>query len=199
MTTSTEPLATGQDSVTEALETATAAPPRRRTRLIAAAVIVPIVLVLAVFGLGLNRQQNRQPTSGPAPDFTLTTFDGQQIRLSELRGKVVLINFWASWCVPCHQEAPELEAAWQRYKDRGVVFVGVAWSDFERDAKAFIAKYSNTYPNGLDLRTKISDLYGITGVPETFIVDRQGIVRHFVPQALTEKQIVEFIEPLLAQ
>jgi cytochrome c biogenesis protein CcmG/thiol:disulfide interchange protein DsbE len=185
--------------VQEAADPASGAPNRRRSRLIAAVVVVPIVLVVALFGLGLNRQQNRQPISGPAPDFTLTSFDGQQIRLSDLRGKVVLVNFWASWCIPCHQEAPELEAAWQQYKDMGVVFVGVAWSDFERDAKAFITKYSNTYPNGLDLRTKISDLYGITGVPETFIIDRQGDVRHFVPQALDRKQIAEFIEPLLAQ
>ena len=100
--------------------------------------LVGVVAVAAVFGLALIDRNAGQPTSGPAPDFTLTTLDGQDVRLSDLRGQVVVINFWASWCVPCRDEAPALQAVWERYRDRGVVLLGVAWTDTERNARAFI-------------------------------------------------------------
>jgi cytochrome c biogenesis protein CcmG, thiol:disulfide interchange protein DsbE len=160
--------------------------------------LVGVVAVAAVFGLALIDRNAGQPTSGPAPDFTLTTLDGQDVRLSDLRGQVVVINFWASWCVPCRDEAPALQAVWERYRDRGVVLLGVAWTDTERNARAFIDEFSQNYPNGLDLGTRIGELYGITGVPETFIVDQQGQVVGFYPIALQQDQLAAVIESVLA-
>jgi cytochrome c biogenesis protein CcmG/thiol:disulfide interchange protein DsbE len=146
-----------------------------------------IVLVAVVFAVQLARQRQTQPESGAAPDFTLTTLQGETITLSDLRGKVVVINFWASWCGPCRVEAPVLERVWQQYKDRGVVLLGVAYTDTESGARAFIAEFNQTYPNGLDLGTRISDQYHITGVPETFVVDQNGDVVRFFMRPSTKR------------
>jgi cytochrome c biogenesis protein CcmG/thiol:disulfide interchange protein DsbE len=157
-----------------------------------------ILLTAAVFGLALAQRNQTQPTSGPAPDFTLTTLDGQTFNLKELKGKVVVVNFWASWCGPCRAEAPILERLWQQYKDKNVLFLGVAYTDTERNARAFIAEYQQTYPNGLDVGTKISDLYNITGVPETFVVDQQGNVAKFFMVPLQERDLKPVLDQLLA-
>lgn len=159
--------------------------------------IAGIVLVAAVFGLALARRNQSQPTSGLAPDFTITTFDGSPFRLSEQRGEVVIINFWASWCIPCRAEAPVLQAVWERYRDQGVVVVGVAYLDSDSDSRAFIQEFGLTYPNGPDLRTEISQAYRVQGVPETFIVDQQGNIAHFIYGAVNEPQLNTILDGLL--
>jgi len=111
----------------------------------------------------------------PAPQFALSKLDGSgKLHLESLRGKVVVLNFWASWCAPCKSEAPRLEAAWRRYRDRGVVVVGVDGQDFSGDAKRFIRKYKLTYPNVHDGPGNTGSKYGVTGYPETYFVDRRG-------------------------
>src|SRR3990172_3277574 len=107
-----------------------------------------LAALLALMGFGLYRTQAGPVSSGPAPDFTLTTFDGGTLRLADLRGQVVMVDFWASWCVPCQQEARTLESLWREYRDQGVMFVGVDYLDPESDARAFLAQYQITYPNG---------------------------------------------------
>lgn len=131
---------------------------------------------LALIGWGLrNAQQGPVQVGQKVPSFELTTFDGQNYRTDELRGKVIVINFWASWCKPCEQEAADLEAAWQLYKDSGeVVFLGVDYVDTETEAQGYLDKFNITYPNGPDLRTAISQIFRISGVPETYIIDRNG-------------------------
>lgn len=172
--------------------------PRRGLSLGSIVLLTGIVAVAAVFGFALLQRNQTQPTSGPAPDFTLTTLDGEQITLSELDGKVVVINFWASWCPPCHAEAPALQAVWQKYQDKGVVVMGVAYTDTENGARGFIENYGQTYPNGLDIGTKISDLYNIQGVPETFIIDQNGhVVKLFlseVNQSILSATLDELLE-----
>jgi cytochrome c biogenesis protein CcmG, thiol:disulfide interchange protein DsbE len=180
------------------LEPTPSVAPKRGIGMGGIVLLVGVVAVAAVFGLALIDRNAGQPTSGPAPDFTLTTLDGQDVRLSDLRGQVVVINFWASWCVPCRDEAPALQAVWERYRDRGVVLLGVAWTDTERNARAFIDEFSQNYPNGLDLGTRIGELYGITGVPETFVIDQQGQVVGFYPIALQQDQLAAVIESVLA-
>lgn len=137
------------------------------------------LLALGVLGASLLRVGQGQPTSGPAPDFTLQTFEGDVFRLADQRGKVVIINFWASWCVPCRDEAPILQDVLERYRDRGVVMVGIAYLDVEKDSLAFIEEFGITYPNGLDVGQLIAKQYRIQGVPETFIVDPEGNIIEF--------------------
>lgn len=135
---------------------------------------VVLIAVLALLAWAVRTKSAPPLASGVAPDFTLQTFDGQSITLSELRGKPVVINFWASWCIPCRTEAPILERAWKDYREHGVVILGVDYVDTDADAKKFIQEYGMTYPNGPDLGTRISQTYRITGVPETYFITRDG-------------------------
>jgi cytochrome c biogenesis protein CcmG/thiol:disulfide interchange protein DsbE len=110
---------------------------------------------------------------------SMSTFDGEQITPSDMEGKVVLVNFWASWCKPCEVEAEDLQEAWLTYRERGdVLFLGVDYVDTETPALAYIKKFDITYPNGPDLGTKISQAYRTTGVPETYIIDKQGALAY---------------------
>lgn len=184
--------------MTDLTAEAPAAPAARRGFNLASLVLLLGVLaVAAVFGVALLRQNQTQPESGAAPDFTLITLDGGQVRLSALTGRVVVINFWASWCGPCRDEAPALEAIWRQYQERGVVVVGVAYTDTERGARAFLAEFGITYPNGLDIGTEISERYNIIGVPETFIIDAEGNVARFFKQPLTQDQLAAALDEVL--
>ncbi len=148
--------------------------PRRWWIILVWVVVFGILLVL---GLGLTRSKQGPVGVGEVvPDFTLTTFDGNKIDIQSLRGKVVVINFWASWCKPCEQEAVELEQAYQSFKDQDVVFLGVDYVDTETEALAYLSKFNITYPNGPDLRTEISQAFRIRGVPETYIVGKDGVL-----------------------
>lgn len=152
------------------------APPRSRPRWGRALAWVALMALLVVVFLQLRRtQQGPVQVGQTAPVFPLNTFDGQNYNLADLKGKVVVVNFWASWCKPCEQEAADLESAWQFYKPRGdVVFLGVDYVDTEPEAKAYLQRFNITYPNGPDLRTVASQAYRIGGVPETYIIDRNG-------------------------
>jgi cytochrome c biogenesis protein CcmG/thiol:disulfide interchange protein DsbE len=156
------------------------------------------LLVLLAFGL-LRSQKGPVSKGETAPAFSLTTFDGQQINASDLKGKVLVVNFWASWCQPCEQEAAELEAAWNYYKPGGdVVFLGVDYVDTEPEARAYLNKFNISYPNGPDLGTRISQAYRIRGVPETFFINRDGKLSYFQKGPFTSMgEIVSVIDPLL--
>ncbi|HLC40193.1 MAG TPA: TlpA disulfide reductase family protein [Methylomirabilota bacterium] len=145
------------------------------------AVIAPVVGLLALLGYGMTREPKYIPSpliARPAPSFTLPLFDGSVLRLEDLRGKVVFLNFWATWCLPCREEAPILEAAWRQYKDQGVVFVGVNIQDDQSRARAFLEEFHITYPNGVDHGGKIAVDYGVWGLPETFFIDRDGRIMY---------------------
>ena len=116
-----------------------------------------------------------------APEFLLPRLDGGgTIALDSFRGRVVVINFWASWCAPCRAEAPALEATWQRYRDHGVVVIGVNVQDLVPQALRFLQETKTTYPMVRDRDNTVYRAYGLTGLPETFFVDRSGkIVRKF--------------------
>jgi len=185
-------------------------PPKRPVPLWAQILVwVGLLGLLAVLALALKRsQQGIVKVGDTVKDFTLTTFsddqhpDGQQIRLSDLRGKVVVINFWASWCKPCEQEAPDLEAAWRSYQSDGeVAFLGVDYVDTEPEARSYIAKFDITYPNGPDLGTRISQAFNRQmGVPETYIVDRQGKLRYIqIGPFQSAAELQAIIDPLLAE
>jgi cytochrome c biogenesis protein CcmG/thiol:disulfide interchange protein DsbE len=146
--------------------------------------------LLGLLGWGLINSGLSQPTAGPAPDFTITTYTtDEEIHLADLRGQVVVVNFWASWCVPCIDEAPDLEATWQAYKNQGVMFVGIDYLDSERKGLEFLAEHGITYANGPDLQQKISDDYRITGVPETFVINPEGDITFHAALPITQSQL----------
>ncbi len=163
-------------------------PPKRGVSLTAQIIIwIFVAGLLALVGFGLKRAQNPMAAVGAAvPNFDLVFYKGYeyngnaQMKLSDLRGKIVMINIWASWCKPCEQEAPELEAAWQIYKDSAdVVFIGVDYVDTPAGANEYLKKFGITFPNAPDLKSNISSILNRQmGVPETYFIDRAGILRN---------------------
>jgi cytochrome c biogenesis protein CcmG/thiol:disulfide interchange protein DsbE len=171
-----------------------------------------VILWVAVFGLisllgwGLVNANATRPEPGErAPEFEMQYFDGygwqdrSNANLSDLKGQVVVLNFWASWCVECKVEASLLENTWRKYKDQGVVFVGVTYADVEPNALQYLRDYDITYPNAPDLGTVISADYEITGVPETFFIDRNGVIQHIQIGPVSEPSFSGTIDQLLAQ
>lgn len=164
--------------------------------------VLAFTFVLSLLGLlawGLKETRAGPVQSGMAPDFTLTSFSGEMLTLSELRGQVVVINFWASWCPPCREEAAYLEQTWRKYEDQGVVFIGVDYLDTAAEALAYIDEFDITYFNGPDLRTKISQAYRIKGVPETFYVAKNGELKGLKIGPLVAPELDQQIEELLAE
>lgn len=143
--------------------------------------IVGMLAFVGVIALQLTRQNQTQPMPGQAaPLFELTSFDGETLSLLDLRGQIVIVNFWGSWCVPCHAEAPDFQAIHEDFAELGVVIIGVNWLDVEREALAFLDDYGLTYANGPDIAERIAETYHIQGAPETFIIGRDGMVTHSI-------------------
>jgi cytochrome c biogenesis protein CcmG/thiol:disulfide interchange protein DsbE len=166
-------------------ETATAAAPPAQMRpskvgktwrFLAAVGVAAGLLALLAWGLTRDPKLIPSPLIGrEAPLFALELFDGGTWRLEEQRGNVVVLNVWASWCYPaCWNEAPRLEAAGRRYRDQGIVLVGLNYQDREAEARAFIQRFGKTFPNGPDTGSKIAIAYAVYGVPETFFIDHAG-------------------------
>ncbi len=145
--------------------------------------IFGLILLVFVIMLGarlLQTNQSEHRASGQAPDFSFTTFDGETISLDQLAGQGVVLNFWASWCDPCRDEAALLEETWRRERENGIVFLGLDYLDQEPAAKAYLAEFGITYPSGPDLQSAAARRYGIKGVPETFFIDPQGQITDIV-------------------
>ncbi|MXY43502.1 MAG: TlpA family protein disulfide reductase, partial [Dehalococcoidia bacterium] len=128
-----------------------------------------------------------------APDFEVETFDGETLRLSDLNGKVVVLNFWASWCPPCRWEMPFFETMWQEYRDQGVVFVGIAMSDTLENVKAFAEESGVTYPVGLDTTTEIARAYEVLSLPTTFFIGKDGTIERKLTSAANEGLLKVFL------
>jgi cytochrome c biogenesis protein CcmG/thiol:disulfide interchange protein DsbE len=187
-------------------ETSVAA--KRRAVPLWAQILIWGVLIALLVVLAITLKRSQQGTAQPGDriqDFKLSMFSGyemngkNQVSLSDLRGKVLLINFWASWCKPCEQEAAELRSAWAHYQDGGdVIFMGVDYVDTEPEARAYLEKFDIRYPNGPDVGTRISQLFRIQGVPETYFVDKTGVLRYVQIGPFTSAdQIQSIIDPLL--
>ena len=163
-----------------------------------------IVGLMALMAWALSNQAPVTGMSGftrvqeAAPDFTLRLFDGDELTLSDLAGRPLVINFWASWCTPCREEALGLERTWRTYRDDGVMFIGVDIQDPEEDALEYIAEFDVTYPNGLDLDGRITVDYGVVGLPATFFVSKEGIVDRRWVGAVPESQVVAWVRALIA-
>jgi cytochrome c biogenesis protein CcmG, thiol:disulfide interchange protein DsbE len=173
----------------------------RRAALPLCGVVAAVALVAAVLGSGLRHDPTviRSPLVGrPAPDFALRRLDGKgALRLGDLRGQVVIVNFWASWCTECRVEHPALAAAWQRFRDAGVVLVGVDFQDTRDDAQAYLAGSGATWPAVEDPGSRTALAYGVYGIPETFFIGPDGRIAAKHTGPVSYDQIVAEVGRLL--
>jgi cytochrome c biogenesis protein CcmG/thiol:disulfide interchange protein DsbE len=176
---------------------------RRGKLILQAAAVTVVALLVALLGWRVVQQEEGRGLDDAvaagkrpaAPDFTLESLDGDaMISLSDYRGKAVVLNFWASWCQPCKQEAPLLESAWERYRGDGLVVLGVDAQDLKSDARRFVERYGLTYPIAHDRNGVTLGRYGYNAFPETWFVDREGrlVGEHFKGE-FTEEQLEENI------
>lgn len=197
-----EPTLTNEADETAAFEpTATVTGNRPFGKYLAWAAVLTLLVVL---GWGLIQATAERP-DGTAPDFEMQFFNGYEWQdqptasLSDFEGKVVVLNFWASWCVECLLEAELLEQTWRDYADQDVIFIGVAYVDVEPKSKAYLEQFNITYPNAPDLRSSISSEYEITGVPETFFIDKNGEVAHIQIGPVDETIMTTVLDKLLVE
>jgi cytochrome c biogenesis protein CcmG, thiol:disulfide interchange protein DsbE len=195
-------------------ESAERRPARRRLIVVATVLAIGALIALLVVGLRARKVDASidhaiaRGTPKHAPDFTLPLLANgsavgrrheEPLSLSDLRGRPVVVNFWASWCDPCKREATILEAAWRRERARGVVLLGLDVQDLSDDALAFIRRYRLTYPQVRDKGDGTYERYGLTGIPETFFLDRAGRVRvHWIGE-IRAAQLAQALDLILAK
>ncbi len=161
-----------------------------------------VILVSSALALTLHQGQEPKEQLPLAPDFTLRSLDGERFTLSSLQGKVVLLNFWATWCPPCRREIPDLNRIYDTYKDRGVVILGVSWDELSNEQiKTFVKNYKVAYPILYGTQSELSQVgkaYAWEGyLPTTYLIDRKGHLRDVYVGARSEKFFLKGIEPLL--
>lgn len=163
-------------------------------------VIAVLVGLIVVLGLGFRRDPRdirSAVVGGAAPAFRLERLDGNgTVALDELRGKVVVVNFFASWCVPCREEHPALVRTWERYRTSDVVLVGILYQDSVEAGLAFVRRLGGTWPTVADEDGRTALGFGVFGIPETFFIGRDGVIsgRHIGP--IDEETLIRGIEAL---
>ncbi len=197
---SLDPILTGDPQIAGDTSPESVGPPQRAVYIWQAAIVLVLLLLFVGLGFQLWRTNNtEQRAAGEAPSYSFTTFDGQTINSDDLRGKGVVLNFWASWCDPCREEAALLEATWKREKDNDIVFLGLDYLDQEPAALAYMKEFGITYPSGPDLQSNAARRFGIKGVPETFFINPQGQITEIVigpiPSQARMDELLDEIRP----
>lgn len=163
-------------------------------------ILTVLIIALLAYTLwsGLSGKGNVQTPSQlvgkPAPEFALKSFSGEKVRLSDFRGKTLLVNFWASWCHPCREEAPALESAYMSLSGNDVEFIGINIMDDRKSAEEYVKSFGGSFVNIYDPENRVHLEYGVGGVPETFFVNPEGIITGKHRGPLTEKMIMNYIE-----
>jgi len=156
------------------------------------------MLLAAFFILFLTGMAKKPPlVGGPVPHFQLKTLKGTRAKISDYRGKVVLLNFWASWCTPCKKEMPEIQAAYEAYKDQGFVVLGINFGEDSEDAEKLVKEMGLTFPILLDHTVSVAERHNVVSLPVTFFIDPGGIIKEqFFGGNLTQKDIEAAIQRL---
>ena len=175
-------------------------------------VLVPVVALLALLswaliqsegnpgGLVVNSDFGEVSISrGPAPPLTLPLLDGGSIDLADLKGTVVMVDFWSSWCPPCIAEAPDLAATYLEYEGQEVEFLGVAIWDDERAIRGHVQRFAVTYPNAIDARGRVAINYAVRGIPEKYFIDRDGQLVRKVVGPVSAEELRGIIDELLRE
>ena len=149
---------------------------------------ITVLVLLTGCSVGFTKDTTQEKT---APDFHLKNLDGQMVSLSEFRGKPVLINFWASWCQPCREEMPYLQQVYDEWTGKGLVFLAIDIGETPATINKFFADNNLSLPVLLDTDKQVGQEYGITGIPETFLIDKNGIIRKKQVGAYPNKQAIE--------
>lgn len=165
---------------------------RRRRALLRAALALAPLAATACAGAGATASDDRSA----APDFPFTTFEGQRLGLADFADQAVVLNFWASWCAPCRQEMPYFETTYRAYRDRGVVFVGLAVQDDPIAAELFLLELGITYPAGPDLGNAVGKAYGLRGLPTTVFITRDHRIARKRIGTISEQQLVQFVDEI---
>jgi len=172
-----------------------------RLERLAACLALPVVALLALMTVQACTPSSQAIAGGGqeatvgvnvgelAPDFTLTDLEGKRLRLSNFRGKVVLINFWATWCPACRAEMPEIEAIYQEYKDKGVAVIGVDIRETEEDVRRYVQQGGFSWSFVLDTTGEVAATYRITAIPAGFLVDKDGTIRAVRIDAMTKRAV----------
>lgn len=167
----------------------------------AALLVVLFVRLLSASQVVTNSAAGSPIVGRAAPNFSISIWNGvpkQTVALASLRGKPVVVNFFASWCEPCHEESPVLAAAYRRYGPQGVVIPGIAYQDTQQDALTFLRQQGLTYPAGPDASGVISVAYGVTGIPETVFINREGTVTFKFGGAIDDGTMARHIQAILS-
>jgi len=145
--------------------------------------------------VGILGMASRPPVVGsPAPEIALKDLRGQEVRLSDLHGKIVLLNFWATWCKPCKEEMPAMQASYDKLRDQGFVVLAVNELEDAGRVAEHIRTHGHTFLVVMDHDNRVANRYGVVGLPASFLIDRQGIVReHVFGSLLTEERIAELV------
>lgn len=159
--------------------------------------LLAIAITIVLTAIGLYAWRGMTPDQGfhvgePAPLFTLPAFEGGNVRLEDYRGRPVVLNFWASWCAPCRDEAPVLERV-ANASSANVVFIGVNVRDRDEDARAFLDKYDVAYPNARDVDGTVESLYAGVGIPVTIFISADGIIERTWIGALDEQKLLAYV------
>lgn len=160
--------------------------------------VVAVVAALLASGLRHDPSVTASPLVGrTAPDFTLPELQGPPVHLAALRGQVVVVNFWASWCAECHTEQAALNATWAKFRDSGVVLLGVDFEDNNADARDYINSEGSDYPVVVDANSQTALKFGVRGVPETYVLDQSGRIVDRVIGAVDEATLTTTLDALV--
>jgi peroxiredoxin len=154
-----------------------------------------LLAMVSLVLLGLLGMAGRPPlVGGPAPEIVLPDLQGKEVRLSDFRRNIVLLNFWATWCKPCKEEMPAMQASYNKLRDEGFVVLAVNELEDTEKVAEHIRTHGHTFPVVMDHNNRVANQYGVVGLPASFLIDRQGIVReHIFGGLLTEERIAEMV------